>query len=127
MSVDVFISYAWTSPQHREWVRLLAAHLRAIGYSVLIDAAVDYGDSLSGFMRRVVDARHVLLIVDTNYVVRADSLPDSGVGRESESISEAHPQKPSSWLHQSAPCCNLHWRLLIQSAPGRRNTVPIGP
>jgi len=59
-SDDLFISYAWTSDDHRQWVRLLAAHLKALGYDVLIDADVDYGDSLTGFMRKVVDAKHVL-------------------------------------------------------------------
>ena len=33
MQFDVFISYAWGGPEntaHREWVRLLAAHLKQI-------------------------------------------------------------------------------------------------
>lgn len=47
MAADIFISYAWTSNQHRQWVRLLAAQLKALGYDVLIDADVDYGDSLN--------------------------------------------------------------------------------
>ena len=66
MAADLFISYAWTSDQHRQWVRLLAAQLKAVGYDVLIDADVRYGDSLNGFMRRVVDADHVLMIVEDN-------------------------------------------------------------
>ena len=48
---DLFISYAWTSVQHRQWVRLLAAPAEGAGYDVLIDADVHYGDSLNGFMR----------------------------------------------------------------------------
>jgi len=95
---DLFISYAWSSDQHREWVRLLAAHVKAIGYDVLIDADVDYGDSISGFMRRATDCRHVLLIIDDNYVQRADNIPGSGVGIENKWISEAHPHKPTTWL-----------------------------
>src|SRR5699024_2250672 len=58
---DPFISYAWTSDQHRQWVRLLASQLKAIGYDVLVDPDVDYGDELNGFMRRVTEARHVLM------------------------------------------------------------------
>ncbi len=50
---DLFISYAWTSAQHQQWVRLLAAHLKMLGYHVLVDADLDYGDSLTGFMRRI--------------------------------------------------------------------------
>ncbi len=98
MGADIFISYAWTSPEHRAWVRLLASSMKAIGYDVLIDADVDYGDDLTGFMQRVTDSRHVLLVVDDNYVDRADTQPDSGVGIESRHISEAYPSKPANWL-----------------------------
>ena len=47
MQFDVFISYAWGGPEntaHREWVRLLAAHLKQIGFHVGIDSEVDYGE-----------------------------------------------------------------------------------
>lgn len=57
---------AWTSDKHRERVRLLAAQLKALGFDVLIDADVDYGDDLNGFMRRVGDSRRVLLVADRN-------------------------------------------------------------
>lgn len=98
MSADLFISYAWTSDTHREWVRLLASQIHQLGYVVQIDEAVDYGSSLSGFMREVVTARHVLLVVDENYVDRADHKPESGVGIETAWISGAYSQKPASWL-----------------------------
>lgn len=98
MTADLFMSYAWTSDHHREWVHLLAANLKAIGYYVLIDADVDYGDQLSGFMRRAIDSRHVLLVVDENYVYRADNLPTSGVGIETKWVSEAYEDKPSTWM-----------------------------
>ena len=95
---DLFISYAWTSSTHREWVRLLASQLHLLGYDVKIDEEVDYGASLSGFMRDVTSAAHVLLIVDENYVLRADTMPESGVGIENRWISGAFNSKPSSWL-----------------------------
>lgn len=98
MPADLFISYAWTSDPHREWVRLLASHMKAIGYDVLIDADVDYGNSLTGFMRRVLECRHVLMIVDENYVHRADHVPESGVATENRWLSSAHGSKPASWL-----------------------------
>lgn len=98
MSADLFISYAWTSDQHRQWVRLLASQLKALGFDVLIDADLDYGDQLTGFMRRVVDSRHVLLIVDDNYVDRADNRPDSGVSQENRSISEVYAERPDTWV-----------------------------
>lgn len=98
MGADLFISYAWTSDEHREWVRLLAAQLKALGFDVLIDADVDYGDDLNGFMRRVDDSKRVLLVVDRNYAERADTMPDSGVGKESRWISEVHGDREASWM-----------------------------
>lgn len=98
MSADLFISYAWTSPAHRDWVRLLASQLHLIGYAVKIDEAVDYGSSLHGFMREVTEAAHVLLIVDENYVDRANNKPESGVGIETKWISRAFMGKPATWL-----------------------------
>lgn len=98
MSADLFISYAWTSPEHQEWVRLLASQLHLLGYDVKIDEKVDYGSSLAGFMREVTDAQHVLLIIDDNYVHRADTLPESGVGIETSWISEVFEDRPASWL-----------------------------
>jgi len=98
MSADLFISYAWTSPEHREWVRLLASQLHLLGYDIKIDEAVDYGSSLSGFMQEVTDAAHVLLIIDENYVDRADNKPETGVGIETKWISGVFENKPASWL-----------------------------
>jgi len=98
MNSDLFISYAWTSPLHREWVRLFASHIHLIGYDIKIDEAVDYGASLSGFMQKVTDASHVLLLVDENYVHRADNLPKSGVGIETKWISDVFKNKPVTWL-----------------------------
>ena len=98
MGADLFVSYAWTSPEHREWVRLLASQLHLLGYNVKIDEAVDYGSSLSGFMREVTDASHVLLVVDENYVDRADNKPESGVGIETGWISGVFTNKPATWL-----------------------------
>lgn len=98
MKTDLFISYAWTSDPHREWVRLFASHLDLIGYNVKIDEDVNYGSSLNGFMRDVTETSHVLLIVDENYVERANSEPESGVGIENKWISEAFMSKPESWL-----------------------------
>jgi len=98
LSADLFISYAWTSDTHRGWVRLLAAQLKALGFDVLIDANVDYGEDLIGFMRRATDSKRVLLVVDPNYVHRADTMPDSGVGKESRWISEVRTDREDAWL-----------------------------
>lgn len=98
VGADLFISYAWTSERHREWVRLLAAQLKALGFDVLIDADVDYGDDLNGFMRRVADCKRVLLIVDQNYIERADNMPESGVGKENRRIAEVYEDHDAAWL-----------------------------
>lgn len=98
MSADLFISYAWTSLEHREWVRLLASQIHLLGYDVKIDEKVDYGSSLTGFMREVTTARHVLLIIDENYVHRSDNLPESGVGVETSWISRVFNDRPADWL-----------------------------
>ncbi len=98
MSADLFISYAWTSSSHRDWVRLLASQLHLVGYVVKIDEAVDYGSSLYGFMREVTEAAHVLMIIDENYVDRANNKPESGVGIETKWISNAFMDKPATWM-----------------------------
>lgn len=96
--MKLFISYAWTSNAHREWVNLLAVHLKAVGYEVLIDADVNYSDSLNGFMRLATDSDRVLLVVDENYVERADNSPTSGVGVETRWLSSVFAAKPQGWL-----------------------------
>ncbi|UJL38417.1 toll/interleukin-1 receptor domain-containing protein [Pantoea agglomerans] len=98
MKKDLFISYAWTSDAHVEWVRLLASHLDLVGYTVKIDEKIDYGSSLNGFMQDVVECEHVLLIVDDNYIERANNKPDSGVGVENKWLSSAFQSKPANWL-----------------------------
>jgi hypothetical protein len=96
--VDVFITYAWTSGPHREWVRLLATALQAMGFNVRVDANLDYGNGVTGFMRQVVEARHVLMIADENYVDRADHVPGSGAYIENGWLREVYAQQPSTWL-----------------------------
>ncbi|MBM6988294.1 MAG: toll/interleukin-1 receptor domain-containing protein [Olsenella umbonata] len=98
MRFDVFISYAWTSCEHCEWVRLLAANLRHMGFDVGIDAKVDYGNDLDGFMRKIPESKHVLMIVDDNYTYRADNLPGSGVATENAAIRDVIDSKPENWL-----------------------------
>lgn len=98
MQFDVFISYAWTNPEHKEWVRLLAAQLHAMGFVVGIDANVNYGDSLNGFMRKIKDAKHVLMIADESYANRAEKVSNSGVATECRALREVIDSKPAGWL-----------------------------
>lgn len=49
-------------------------------------------------MRSVIEADRVLMIVDENYVNRADKLPESGVGAENSWIKSVFSEKSTSWL-----------------------------
>lgn len=101
MSFDIFISYAWGAREdtaHREWVRSLASHLHYIGFNVGIDERVDYGSDLTGFMREIADSSHVLMVVDENFIERANCVPSSGVAIESGWIQESIGTKPNNWL-----------------------------
>ncbi len=131
MSADIFVSYAWTSDAHRAWVRLLASHMHLIGYAVAIDATVDYGSSLTGFMREVTDAKHVLMVVDDNYVYRADSVPGSGVAIENEWIRSVYGDRESGWLGtlfvNNAGCCLPAWLRDHQPKGFNFNSPPARP
>lgn len=95
--VDIFISYAWSEARN-EWVRLLAAHLKLLGFSIAFDRDLVYGAGLDAFMLNAGCARHVLLIVDERYVERADVVPDSGVARENEIVRHAMREHDDGWL-----------------------------
>lgn len=110
MKTDLFISYAWTSAEHCKWVHLFASHLHMAGFIIKIDERVDYGSSLSGFMREMTDCAHVLMIVDANYIERANNSPLSGVAIENRWISDVLETKPETWLSVmfvDNPCCKL--------------------
>lgn len=49
-------------------------------------------------MRRLESSKRVLLVVDENYAVRADKLPDSGVGKENRWISENRSDREANWM-----------------------------
>lgn len=49
-------------------------------------------------MRRVSDCKRVLLVVDQNYVERADTMPESGVGKENRWIAEVYADREAAWL-----------------------------
>lgn len=37
-----------------------------MGFEVGVDAKVDYGNDLDGFMRKTPESKHILMIVDDN-------------------------------------------------------------
>lgn len=85
-----FISYAWTSEDHKAWVRSLAERLRDDG----IDATLDQWDLKPGhdaiaFMEQIVtdtQVKKVIIICDRAYVSKSNSRK-GGVGTEAQIIS----------------------------------------
>ncbi len=82
---SAFISYSWTSEQHREWVLKLAERLVNHGVYVVLDRwQLKPGQDKYAFMERMVtdpDIRKVLIICDRRYQENADKRK-GGVGDE---------------------------------------------
>lgn len=81
----VFISYSWSSPEHKEWVMELAERLVGDNVDVVIDEwDTEEGQDLNKFMERMVNAPSidkVLVISDKIYAEKADGRL-GGVGTE---------------------------------------------
>lgn len=73
----VFISYCWTSEQHREWVARLARQLVAHGVRAILDIwDLGPGQDTYAFMEKAVldeTVTKVLIICDRGYKERADN------------------------------------------------------
>jgi hypothetical protein len=85
MNPSAFISYSWDDELHKEWVRSLAARLRADGVDVTLDrwASVP-GDQLTVFMERAIRENEFVVIVCTpRYKSRSDARI-GGVGYEGD-------------------------------------------
>lgn len=87
----VFISYAWTSQTHVDYVEQLAKRLTSNGIYVVLDQwDLKAGHDKFAFMESSVkdpQIDKVLMIVDKNYTEKADSR-EGGVGTESIIISK---------------------------------------
>lgn len=87
---SVFISYAWTSEEHKKWVKDLASRLRQDGVDAFIDDwRLNPGQDRFVFMETSITAEStakVLVICDKNYKLKADRR-EGGVGIESQIIS----------------------------------------
>ncbi len=79
----VFLSYSHDTPQHKEWVLMLATKLRESGIDAILDQwDLGLGDDLAHFMEvNLKDADRVLMICSDNYVSKANS-GEGGVGYE---------------------------------------------
>jgi len=87
----VFISYSWSSPGHRERVRLWAERLLQDGIDVVLDIYdLREGHDKYSFMERMVtdpEITHVLVMCDRAYAEKANA-KRAGVGTESQIISK---------------------------------------
>ncbi len=88
MLTKVFISYAWESEEHREWVKALADRLLSDGIDAVLDQYdLELGDRLPQFMEQSVRSSDYVLIVCTPaYKQKADARI-GGVGYEGHIIS----------------------------------------
>ena len=95
----VFISYSWTSPQHKELVKEWADRLIGDGVEVIIDIYdLREGNDKYAFMEKMVTdptITHVLVICDQSYAEKANNR-EAGVGTESEIISDEVYDKEQS-------------------------------
>ncbi|WP_182858795.1 SEFIR domain-containing protein [Oceanobacillus picturae] len=87
----VFISYAWSSQEHEEWVVELAERLENDGVEVVLDKWDSMeGQNLNAFMQRSVNdpsITKVLVICDEVYTTKANGF-EGGVGTETVIISD---------------------------------------
>lgn len=89
----VFISYSWSSPEHKQWVLGLAIRLVNDGVDVILDEwDLREGQDKYAFMEQMVtdpSVTKVLAICDKQYAEKADGRArrNSGVGDESQIIS----------------------------------------
>jgi hypothetical protein len=86
----VFLSYAWSDPEHKERVRLFANRLIGKGVEAILDIYDNKpGHELNSFMEQAVTDKtvtHVLVITDKTYADKADART-GGVGTETQLIS----------------------------------------
>lgn len=86
----VAISYSWTTPDHKEWVRRLAERLIDTNVDVVLDIwELDFGDDTIHWMERFVNDKsidRVLLVCDSAYAQKANAR-EGGVGIETQIIS----------------------------------------
>jgi hypothetical protein len=80
-----FLSYAWESDAHRQWVRDFATRLRADGVNVTLDQwDLQPGDQLPAFMERAVRENDYVIIVCTPTYAERSNERRGGVGYEGD-------------------------------------------
>lgn len=88
----VFISYSWSSPEHKAWVLQLATDLVHSGVEAILDVwDLREGQESAAFMEQMVTdplVSKVLIISDRMYAEKSDSR-SGGAGTEAQIISAA--------------------------------------
>jgi hypothetical protein len=84
---QTFISYAWESPEHKEWVLAFATALRQSGVDVVLDEwNLPPGGDMYHFMEQSVrSAEFVIVVCTPSYAAKADARI-GGVGYEARII-----------------------------------------
>ena len=87
----LFISYSWSSPEHEQWVVVLATELRESGVDVILDKwDLKEGNDAVAFMEQMVtnsEIKKVVIVSDEIYASKADGR-SGGVGTETQIISK---------------------------------------
>lgn len=101
-----FVSYSWTSPEHKERVKEWADRLLSDGVDIKLDVYdLNEGDDKYAYMETMVtdpSVSHVLVFSDREYARKADARR-AGVGVESHIISqEIYEQVAQSSSRSSA-------------------------
>lgn len=91
MQPKVFISYSWTSIEHRDRIRRYAERLRENHVDVVLDIwDLAAGQDKNVYMEKMIadpSVTHVLAFIDKRYTEKANARKD-GVGTESQIISQ---------------------------------------
>jgi SEFIR domain len=115
----VFISYAWTSPEHIEWVVRLATDLRNQSVDTMLDKwDLKEGHDANAFMERMVSDKsveRVIMVCDIAYCQKADAR-SGGVGTEAQIISPALYTKKEQ---------DKFVAIVREKGPDGRSVVPI--
>lgn len=83
----IFIHYSWDNEIHKVWILYLANRLMSDGVDVVFDQYdLKLGANNNYFMEQISKASKVLLIMTSNYKIKADNRT-SGVGYEYQIIS----------------------------------------
>lgn len=79
----VFVSYAWDSEEHKEWILKLATDLRQHGVDVILDQwDVRLGDDLSSFMEQGLTKSHLVICVCSDKYIAKTNDGLGGAGYE---------------------------------------------